>query len=247
MEERPRAVLLKFPGTNCDEETSRALEVVGFSSEVVPISALTKDTLDGISLVVLSGGFSYGDYVMSGRLARLVTEQKIGDALKKFRDDGGYLLGICNGFQILTQLDLLPKGSLVENTSGRFQCQWVTLQNHAPESPFLSQLPESFEFPVAHAEGRFVTMEASEAKGYRESGAAALTYSTDVNGSFEQIAGLQDESGRVFGLMPHPERFIHREDHYDPDWKSQSGDDEEKWGSGYYLFRSLYESVTSSN
>ena len=80
MEERPRAVLLKFPGTNCDEETARALEVVGFSTEIVPISALTTEALDGVKLVMLSGGFSYGDYVMSGRLARLVTEQKIDGA-----------------------------------------------------------------------------------------------------------------------------------------------------------------------
>ena len=74
-----------------------------------------------------------------------------------------------------------------------------------------------------------------------------MTYNEDVNGSFEQIAGLQDETGRVFGMMPHPERFLHREDHYDPDWENPAGSDEEKWGSGYYLFRSLYESVTSSN
>jgi phosphoribosylformylglycinamidine synthase I len=245
MEERPRAVLLKFPGTNCDVETARALETVGFETEVIPISALTRESLDGVRLVVLSGGFSYGDYVMAGRLARLVTEQKIGETLKKFRDEGGYLLGICNGFQILTQLDLLPEGSLVENTSGRFQCHWVTLENRAPESPFLSQLPETFEFPIAHAEGRLVTREPDQAKRYRESGAAALTYSEDVNGSFEQIAGLQDETGRVFGLMPHPERFLRRRDHYDPDW-SDDGSADEDWGSGYYLFRSLYESVTSS-
>ena len=137
---------------------------------------------------------------------------------------------------------MLPEGSLVENSSGRFQCQWVTLENKAPDSPFLSQLPETFEFPIAHAEGRLVTAEPGEAAGYLESGAAALTYTEDVNGSFEQIAGLQDETGRVFGLMPHPERFLRRGDHYDPDW---GGD--ETWGSGYYLFRSLYESVTSSD
>lgn len=246
MEERPCAVLLKFPGTNCDEETARALETVGFVTEVIPISVLTPEKLVGVSLVVLSGGFSYGDYVMAGRLAKLVTEQKVGATLKEFRDNGGYLLGICNGFQILTQLDLLPAGSLIENTSGRFQCQWVTLKNRAPESPFLSQLPESFEFPIAHAEGRLVTTESSEALGYVESGAAALTYSSDVNGSFEQIAGLQDETGRVFGLMPHPERFLRQEDHYDPDWTIGAGEDE-TLGSGYYLFRSLYDSVTSTS
>lgn len=246
MEERPRALLLKFPGTNCDEETARALEVVGFSTEIVPISALTTEALDGVKLVMLSGGFSYGDYVMSGRLARLVTEQKIDGALKEFRDNGGYLLGICNGFQILTQLGLLPEGSLVENTSGRFQCQWVKMKKQA-DCPFLTLLPDEFELPMAHAEGRLVTMTAEDAEKYRENGAAAVTYNEDVNGSFEHIAGLQDETGRVFGMMPHPERFLYREDHYDPDWENPAGSDEEKWGSGYYLFRSLYESVTSSN
>ena len=92
MEERPCAVLLKFPGSNCDEETARALEAVGFVTEVIPISILTPEKLVGVSLVVLSGGFSYGDYVMAGRLAKLVTEQKVGESLREFRDNGGYLL-----------------------------------------------------------------------------------------------------------------------------------------------------------
>jgi phosphoribosylformylglycinamidine (FGAM) synthase-like amidotransferase family enzyme len=161
MEERPRALLLKFPGTNCDAETARALESVGFATEIAPISTVTRATLDGIRLVVFSGGFSYGDYVMSGRIASLVTEQKIAGVLKEFRDAGGYLLGICNGF---------------------------------------------------------------------------------VNGSFAGIAGLQDETGRVFGLMPHPERFMGARDHYDPDW---NGSGNEK-GSGYFLFQSLYEAVTNN-
>ncbi len=242
MEERPRALLLKFPGTNCDAETARALAQVGFDTEIVPISTVTRATLDGVRLVVLSGGFSYGDYVMSGRIASLVTEQKIDDALRDFRDAGGYLLGICNGFQILTQLGLLPSGSLVHNTSGRFQCQWVTLENRAPDSPFLNRLPERFEFPIAHAEGRFVTSDPAEAEAYLGSGLAALTYADDVNGSFSGIAGLRDETGRVFGLMPHPERFMGARDHYDPDWK---GSDEDR-GSGYFLFQSLFEAVTNN-
>lgn len=258
MEERPRAILLKYPGTNCDAETARALGATGFDSEVVPIAALTAEMLEGVSLVVLPGGFSYGDYVMAGRLAKLVTERRIDDALRKFRDQGGYLLGICNGFQILTQLDLLPPGSLVENASGRFQCQWVTLENRAPDSPFLSRLPETFEFPVAHAEGRFVTREEVEATAYLENGSAALLYADEVNGSFQRIAGLQDESGRVFGLMPHPERFLFRRDHYDPDWENgaSSGVDdtegegspaeEKQWGSGYHFFQSLHDAIAAS-
>ena len=240
MEERPRALLLKFPGTNCDAETARALKAVGFDTEIAPISTVTRDTLEGIRLVVLSGGFSYGDYVMSGRIASLVTEQKIDESLKEFRDGGGYLLGICNGFQILTQLGLLPEGSLVHNTSGRFQCQWVALENRAPDSPFLRRLPERFEFPIAHAEGRFVTREPEQAGEYVAKGLAALTYAGDVNGSFQQIAGLQDESGRVLGLMPHPERFMQARDHYDPDW----GGGDNGHGSGYFLFQALYESIT---
>jgi len=212
---------------------------VGFVTEVLPVSALKPEKLVGVSLVVLSGGFSYGDYVMSGRIASLVTEQKIGETLKDFRDNGGYVLGICNGFQILTQLGLLPAGSLVENASGRFQCQWVKLKTLAPKSPFLSRCPAEFELPIAHAEGRLVTKEASVAADYVKSGAAALVYTEDVNGSFERIAGLQDESGRVFGLMPHPERFLRKCDHYDPDWDCAEGE----WGSGYLVFRSLYEAI----
>ena len=178
---------------------------------------------------------------MSGRLASLVTEQRIDDALREFRDGGGYLLGICNGFQILTQLGLLPPGSLIHNSSGRFQCHWVTLENRDPSSPFLSQLPARFEFPIAHAEGRFVTADPAEAERYRESGLAALTYADDVNGSFAGIAGLRDETGRVLGLMPHPERFMKARDHYDPDW-GEGGDGR---GSGYFLFQSLFEAIST--
>ncbi len=238
MEDRPCAVLLKFPGTNCDAETARALEAVGFVTEVVPVSDLKPETLVGVDLVVLSGGFSYGDYVMSGRIASLITRQKIGETLSDFRDNGGYLLGICNGFQILTQLGLLPPASLVENASGRFQCQWVKLKR-AGKSPFLSLLPDEFELPIAHAEGRLVTRESDEAAALVSAGAAALVYSDDVNGSFERIAGLQDESGRVFGLMPHPERFMKARDHYDPDWEGGEGG----WGSGYFLFKSLHSAI----
>ena len=241
MEKRPHALLLKFPGTNCDAETARALRTVGFSAEVLPISQACPSRLEGVDLVVLSGGFSYGDYVMAGRLAQLVSEQRLGDSLKRLRDNGGYLLGICNGFQILTRMGLLPEGSLIHNSSGRFQCNWVTLKkNSQKDSPFLRGLPDEFELPIAHAEGRFVTKNASEAETLVADGFGILTYTEDVNGSFNQIAGLQDESGRVLGLMPHPERFLWKEHHYDPDWKNEDGGER---GSGYYLFRSIFEEI----
>ncbi len=102
-----------------------------------------------------------------------------------------------------------------------------------------SRSVREFELPIAHAEGRLVTKDAAEAAGYVKSGAAAWSTPTTVNGSFERIAGLTDESGRVFGLMPHPERFMKAGDHYDPDWEGGEGG----WGSGYWLFKSLHEAI----
>jgi phosphoribosylformylglycinamidine (FGAM) synthase-like amidotransferase family enzyme len=170
----PHALLLKFPGTNCDAETARALEAAGFTAEVLPIALVEPAALDRAQMIVFSGGFSYGDYVMSGRIAQLITKSKLGDKLKAFVDKGGYALGICNGFQILTQLDLLPKGSLIHNASGRFICRWVGLKKTAAKaSPYLSKLPENFELPIAHAEGRLVT-EGDDAAKYVKSGHAAL-------------------------------------------------------------------------
>ena len=240
MEDLPHALLLKFPGTNCDAETARALGAAGFGTEVVPITRIDEAQLGRAQLVVLSGGFSYGDYVMAGRLAQLETERRLGDALTHFRDGGGYLLGICNGFQILTKLGLLPEGSLIHNTSGRFICRWVKLRRRVSDNPFLRGLPESFELPVAHAEGRFVAPgEAPER--YLAEGLVALTYGEDINGSSSGIAGLTDASGRVLGLMPHPERFLWRSHHYDPDWQAPAGD----WGMGYHMFKSIHDTIAA--
>ena len=234
----PHALLIKFPGTNCDAETARALETAGFTSEIVPIALLEPEALDRAALVVFSGGFSYGDYVMSGRIARLMTRQKLGERLQAFVAAGGYVLGICNGFQILTQLGLLPRGSLIHNTSGRFLCRWAPLRKNGNTSPFLKALPETFELPVAHAEGRFVG-ETGDAEQYVKDGRAALLYGTDINGSSAGIAGLQDATGRIFGLMPHPERFIGRETHYDPDWQGA----ERGWG--YYFFKGVADALAA--
>jgi len=237
MDSRPHALLLKYPGTNCDAETARALEAAGFRSTVLPVSLLEPSRLDGVALVMLSGGFSYGDYIMAGRIAQLQTESRVGDALRGFAAGGGYMLGICNGFQILVRLGLLPAGSLIDNTSGRFLCRWAGLRREDARSPFLKKLPDHFELPVAHAEGRFVAPE-GQAVHYRENGLEALTYAEDINGSSEAIAGVQSEDGHIFGLMPHPERFLLPRHHYDPDWSEDS-----EWGWGYYFFKGVAEAV----
>lgn len=240
MIDQPSALLIRFPGTNCDAETARALSDTGFAPRVVPVSIVTPDDIFGSQIVVFSGGFSYGDYVMSGRIAQLVAERKIPGVMQEFIKGGGHALGICNGFQILTKMGLLPTGSLIDNTSGKFQCRWTRLQNRNPESAPLRELPDEFELPIAHAEGRFVAPPGM-AEEYVKQGLAALTYADDVNGSSERIAGLQDETGRVFGLMPHPERFLYREHHYDPDWNEDA-----LHGWGWYFFRSLWRDVSGA-
>ena len=206
MEKRPQATLLKFPGTNCDGETARALRLAGFAADIVPFSDATRELICGSDLLVLPGGFSYGDYIGAGRLARLEIQRKLGDALLAYRSAGGLILGICNGFQILVQLGLLPEGRLIENASHAFLCRWVRLRTLCPDNPYLSALPDVFELPIAHREGRFVARPGL-AESYIASGLAPLVYEDNVNGSACAIAGLQDDSGRVFGLMPHPERF----------------------------------------
>jgi phosphoribosylformylglycinamidine synthase len=242
MDLKPFALLPRYPGTNADEETARALRLAGFEAEILPSAVITGQHLERARLIVLSGGFSYGDYVMAGRIAQLVTEQRLGADLKRFVDAGGYVLGICNGFQILTKLGLLPKASLIDNESGRFQCRWVKLRVRNPANPFLRELPTDIdiEFPIAHAEGRLVAPE-GEAERYLRDGLAALTYADNPNGSQAGIAGLQNETGRVFGLMPHPERFVFRDQHYDRDW---SGDPE--WGWGFYFFKSIYHELSGA-
>ena len=223
----PHALLLKYPGTNCDAETERALRAAGFSTQIQPIATATPEHVAKSQLVVLGGGFSYGDYVTSGRLAQLETERFLGDALHRHHAGGGLLLGICNGFQILTKLGILPDSSLIDNKKERFECVWAKLVKVAKNSPFLQGLPDEFELPSAHAEGRLVTRP-GDAEKYLAAGNVALQYVDNRDGCECSIAGLQDSTGRAMGLMPHPERFLLPRHHYDKDW---AGNEDWGWAS----------------
>lgn len=234
MEKTIRAIVLKFPGTNCDVETAVALEIAGFKSDIIPIKILNSDLLQKYSLFVIPGGFSYGDYVNAGKLAALELELKLGNKLESYWRQGGILLGICNGFQILLQLNLLPESALTKNVNNRFICKWVKLKIVNRKNLFLKFLPDEFELPFAHGEGRFIARN-NNAKGYLESGIVNLQYADNVNGSQYNIAGISDNSGRIFGLMAHPERFIYKENYYAPElYKS-------KYGWGYYFFKGAFE------
>lgn len=238
MDQRPRASLLKFPGTNCDRETARGLREAGFDAEIVPFSTVDEGTVEGSDLIVFSGGFSYGDYVKAGRLARLEVESKLNHLLEEFVESGGHLLGICNGFQILLELGLLPEASLVQNESRRFVCRWVPLRLEAGNDRYFEGVPGEFELPVAHMEGRLVTR--NRASEYLSRGLVPLRYEDNPNGSELRIAGLQDETGRVLGMMPHPERFLKPRHHYSSDWNERSN---RGWGS--FIFRSIHRTLAS--
>lgn len=227
-----RVGIIVFPGSNCDQDCHHAVaKVLGASAELVWHKATS---LPALHAVVIPGGFSYGDYLRTGAIARF---SPVMGAVARFAERGGAVLGICNGFQILTKLGLLPEGSLIENVTGRFLCRWVRLKPVRRDTPYLSMMPATFELPIAHKEGRFVAA-AGWAEEYVRSGLAPLLYEDNANGSECAIAGLQDPTGRVFGLMPHPERFLFREDHYVRQWEGDA-----KWGWGYYFFKSIHEHI----
>ncbi len=229
----PRALVLRGPGTNCDHETAHAFERAGGLSRRVHVQALAEKptVLDDFQIFCIPGGFSYGDDIASGRILALELSQRLGDALRRFHDRGGLILGICNGFQVLLQTGLLLAGptaggrrqaTLAHTTSGRVVDCWVHLQAEPGRCVFLQGL-NRFELPVAHAEGRFVTSSESALEAFDRAGQLVLRYAADAagrptnpNGSARDVAGVCDPTGRILGLMPHPERFIEATQH--PAW-----------------------------
>ncbi len=184
-----KAAIIVFLGTNCEVETKRALEFCGFEAEYVNFDAINLDNYDA---VFLSGGFSYGDYVRSGRLAKFTP---VISALRKYIDKKrGVTVGICNGFQILCEAHIL-KGALVENDCSRFVCKNVPL-----ELSFSGE-KRNISLPVAHKEGKYICFE--DVNDYK-----FLKYIDNPNGSMYDVAGLYDNNKRVMGLMPHPERAV---------------------------------------
>ncbi len=245
----PRALVLRAPGTNCDLETAHAFERAGGIARRLHVRALAErpTVADNCQILCLPGGFSYGDDIASGRILALELRTKLGDVLRRFRDRGGLILGICNGFQVLLQTGLLlsdaagdRQATLAHNTSGRFIDRWVQLTNAGGPCLFLEGLAE-FELPIAHAEGRFVTRSAADLAALEAAGQLPLRYAGgNPNGSQADVAGACDPSGRVFGLMPHPERFITATQH--PAWHGRL--DPEQAGVGLAMFINAVRAVS---
>jgi len=223
-----RVGVVVFPGSNCDRDALYAATLVG--AESYPIWHESAD-LRGADLVILPGGFAYGDYLRAGALARF---SPVMGAVREHAAKGGLLLGICNGFQVLAEAGLVP-GALLRNASLRFEHRWVRLAVERHDTPFTRAIPlgTQLRMPIAHGEGNYFLPEA-DLDALEASRGVVFRYTTpegNPNGSARDIAGVLDARGTTCGLMPHPERAAER----------ILGSDD-----GLLLLRSVVESVAAS-
>jgi phosphoribosylformylglycinamidine synthase len=199
-----KSAVIIFPGSNCDRDAQTALRQVTGQE---PAMVWHKDGAlpQGLDLIVLPGGFSYGDYLRSGAMA---AASPIGEAIRAHAERGGYVLAICNGFQVATELSLLP-GALLRNASLNFVCRPQPLAIVSNASAFTAGYKDQREvsFPVAHHDGNYFADDATLDRLEGE-GQVAFRYVGNPNGSARDIAGILSENGRVLGMMPHPERAM---------------------------------------
>lgn len=239
MKERgPQVCVLKTDGINCDEETVHAFATAGATPRTVHVNELRSgdDNLRNYQILAIPGGFSYGDDVASGKILALELNSYLGDQIDDFvQSRKGLVLGVCNGFQVLVRTGLLPFGTMGEmqatlshNDSGHFECRWINLKaEDANACVFLEGMNGTVCYQVAHGEGKFFArqpeldrVETKRLVVFRycdRLGNPAQAYPLNPNGSLNAIAGITDPSGRILGLMPHPERFIRPTQH--PNWR----------------------------
>lgn len=229
---RPRVCILHAPGTNRDRDAACAFERAGATPEIVSMRELvaSPDRLDPFDIVLIPGGFSYGDDLGAGVIWAAQLRRAGDGALDRFIASGRLVLGICNGFQALVRGGWLPgpggpRAALTRNAGGGFECRWVTLTpDTACISPVIQALDGPISCPVAHGEGRFVVEDAEALDALKGAGMVALRYQVDdpqqpypqnPNGAVDHIAGVCNARGNVLGMMPHPEDHIlpaHRPD-----------------------------------
>jgi phosphoribosylformylglycinamidine synthase subunit PurQ / glutaminase len=199
---RPRIAVVTFPGSNDDHDAALALERLGADPTLLWHAELE---LPDVAGVVLPGGFSYGDYLRCGAIARFAA---VMGAVRRFAEEGGLVLGICNGFQVLCEAGLLP-GVLRPNASLSFVCRDVGLRIEHADTPFTRRAEpgQTLTIPVKHGEGCYVA-DAELLAELEANGQVVLRYETNPNGSVANIAGVANETKNVFGLMPHPEHAV---------------------------------------
>ncbi|MFC2071986.1 phosphoribosylformylglycinamidine synthase I [Chloroflexota bacterium] len=245
-------LMLRAPGTNCDAETGFAFQQAGAVVSLVHVNQLIcrEERLADYQVMVVPGGFTYGDDIAAGRVLANELKVKLEEDILRFIEDGKLILGICNGFQVLVKAGFLPEPSqhlpqlltFSTNDSGKFECRWVHLGVNKECSCVFTEGIDTMYLPVAHAEGKVVTdlevLPRLKVALYYvdEHGNTSVGYPYNPNGSVDNIAGICDASGRVFALMPHPERHIRGTQH--PQWTRLGANE---YGDGFQIFRNAVE------
>lgn len=252
---KPRVLVLRAPGTNCDQETAFAFEQAGGRAAVWHVNRLLEhpQRMQDYQILCVPGGFSYGDDVAAGRILGNLFQHHLRETLAEFKAAGKLILGICNGFQVLIKSGVLlaedaegPPATLGWNDLGRYEDRWVHLAAEGDRCVFLRGI-DRLELPIAHAEGKFTARDQAAldrlAAGgqlvlryVNPSGGAEVPYPANPNGSQANVAGLCDETGRVLGLMPHPERNIDPTHH--PQWTRRPASG---LGDGLRIFQNAVE------
>lgn len=257
-----KVMILRTAGTNCDKETAFAFHAAGGAVELIHINELagSRRRLDSYHILAVPGGFTYGDDIASGKILANELKFKMEDALQKFIKSGRLIIGICNGFQILVKAGLLPnlsgdfqtiESTLTLNDSNKFEDRWVYLKK--PETRvqktenrciWTKGINGVIELPVAHGEGKFIPKDKKILEALKKDGLIVFEYVDEdgkragyphnPNGSTENIAGICDRSGKIFGLMPHPER--HLSFYQNPRWTRATKIGAEK-GDGFAIFK----------
>ncbi len=247
-----RTLILRAPGTNCDAETVFAFEQAGALVSLIHVNQLIRreERLADYQILVIPGGFTYGDDIAAGKVLANELRIKLGEDILRFIEDGKLILGICNGFQVLVKAGFLPEFSqdgssrltLATNDSGKFECRWVYLTVNKQSPCVFTKGIDRMYLPVAHGEGKVVVLpdvlsDSNIALSYTdEQGNTGAGYPYNPNGSAGNIAGICDSSGHILGLMPHPERHVRGTQH--PQW-TRSGARE--YGDGFPIFRNAVE------
>lgn len=247
----PRVIILRAAGTNCDLETEHAWRLAGARPERIHLRRLLERpaALDEAQIVTIPGGFSYGDDLGAGTIFARQVARGLADELRRFAERGGLILGICNGFQILVKAGLLPfpegagapRCTITFNDPPGFQDRWIALRGGATRCAFL-EAGRVYEMPIAHGEGRVCFVDDGTRRAVLEGGCGAAVYCAapggadgppNPNGSADDLAGLCDPTGRILGLMPHPERYVDPTQH--PRWTCAA--DLPEHGDGLAIFR----------
>ena len=255
-----RALILSGFGINCEVETATAFERVGAVPSILHVNDLIAkpERLHDYQILAIPGGFSFGDDVASGKIFANRLRYQLGGPIREFVDSGKLVIGICNGFQVIVKMGLLPyfegefeqEVTLTHNDSGRFENRWVHLAVESKTCCVWLDGMETIEMPTRHGEGKFVVRDTAVLDRLCENGQVALRYArpdgapaagefpANPNGSVDDIAGICDPSGRIFGLMPHPEAHIEPTQH--PRWTREGLQEE---GAGLQVFRNAVQYV----